>query len=126
MEGNFKFELFTGKKGKYNVSVSLSKPGIISFSSGMSRKYELSQYKGAQLYFDSEKKAIAIKLLQEETQEMFNLKHREDNKGSFIACKSFFTAYEIEPYFGKRFTPTEVEYGEVGKLVVLNLQEPNN
>lgn len=120
---DFNFELFTGKKGKYNVTVSLSKPGVISFSSGMARKYGLHEYNGAQLLFDQSKKAIAIRFLKEETTGMFLLKHREENKGSYIACKSFFSAYELEKYFGKRISPIDIEYGEFGKVTVLDVSD---
>ncbi len=122
----FNFELFTGKKGKYSITVSISKPGVLSFSSGMAHKYELSSYKGAQLYFDSARKTIAIKLMKEEVSNMFNLKNRDENKGSFIACKSFITAHEIEEYFGKRYTPTEIEHPELGKLIIVSLNDPKN
>jgi len=120
---DFNFELFQGRGGKYNVAVSISKPGILSFSSGMHHKYELSKYKGAQLFFDKSKYAIAIKLCIDETPDMFNIKHREDNKGSFVACKSFITAYELEPYFGKRFTPKEIEHPQLGKIMIITLNE---
>jgi len=120
---DFNFELFTGKKGKYNVTVSLSKPGVISFSSGMARKYGLHEYNGAQLLFDQSKKAIAIRFLKDETPGMFLLKHREENKGSYIACKSFFSAYELEKYFGERISPIDIEYGDFGKITVLNLSD---
>lgn len=123
---DFNFELFTGKKGKYNVTISVSKPGILSFSAGMAHKYELSQYKGAQLYFDKAKKTIAIKLITDEAQSMFTLKNRDENKGSFIACKSFVTANEIEEYFGKRYTPVEMEHPTLGKLILVNLDESKN
>lgn len=123
---DFNFELFTGKKGKYSVTVSVSKPGVLSFSAGMAHKYELSQYKGAQLYFDKAKKTIAIKFITDEAQSMFTLKNRDENKGSFVACKSFVTANEIEEYFGKRYTPVEMEHSELGKLMIISLSDSKN
>jgi hypothetical protein len=122
----FNFELFKGKKGKYNITVSISKPGILSFSSGMAHKYSLSTYKGAELYFDTVKNTIAIRLMKDEAPDMFNLKNRDENKGSFIACKSFITAHELEKYFGKRFTPTEIDYPGLGNLMLVNLNDPKN
>lgn len=119
----FNFELFTGHKGKYNVVVSISKPGILSLSSGFFHKYKLSEYKGVQLFFDKKANSIAIKFSREEVTNMFNLKPREDNKGGFIACKSYISAYGLEKYFGKRFSPSEIEHPELGKIFVLDLNE---
>lgn len=119
----FNFELFTGQKGKYTVAVSISKPGVLSFTSGIYRKYELFNYNGAQLLFDKAKNVIAIKLYKEQSSDMYRLKHREENKGGFIACKSFVSAYELEKYFGNRYTPQEIDYPELGKLLIIDLNE---
>lgn len=119
----YDFELFTGQGGRYNVAISISKPGIISFSSGMHHKYELSKYQGAQLFFDKLKNVIALKLFTEETDNMSKINHRNNNKGSFIACKSFIDASGIDNYLGKRFAPEEIDHPELGKIMIINLNK---
>ncbi|NTW30462.1 MAG: hypothetical protein HGA33_04230 [Candidatus Moranbacteria bacterium] len=122
MNEEYSFELFRGVKGKYNVKVSLSKPGVLSFSAGMSHKYDLSKYIGAQLFFDENKKAIAVKMVQQEVPDMFKMKTREGNKGSFISCKSFLSAYGLESYYGKRYSPKELEHPELGSIFIIELE----
>ncbi len=122
---NYNFELFTGIKGKFTPTISISKPGILSFSSGAQHRFKLSEFKAAQLLFDKEKKTIAVRLFEQEGEGRFNLRARPDNKGSFIACKSFISAYEIDPFYGKRFTPIELEHPDLGHLLLLDLSKPN-
>lgn len=122
----FSFELFTGQGSKFNVAVSISKPGILSFTSGMYKKYELYNYRGVQLLFDKDKKVIAMKLHAEQSKDMFSLRHRKDNKGGFIACKSYIFAYDIDKNFGKRYLPEEIEHPELGKIFIVDLNKPLN
>lgn len=122
-ETDFNFELFKGRGGKYNIAISISKPGILSFSSGMHHSYKLSQYKGINLFFDRLKNTIAIKFNTEEVEDMFTMKHRADNKGSFVACKSFITAYELDDYFGKKFNPKNIQHPQLGELTIISLDE---
>ena len=122
---DFNFVLFTGHKGKNTVAISISKPGILSFTSGTIKKFNIANYNGAQLLFDKSKNTIAIKLYQEQTKDMFKFKLRKDNKGAFIACKSFLSEYELdnEKYFGKKEMPEEIEHPELGKLIILKLDD---
>lgn len=121
----FNFEVFTGVKGKFTPKVSLSRPGMLSFSNGAQHRYHLAEYKTARLLYDKKKQTIAVNLCREEGDGRFNLRHRPDNKGSYIACKSFVSAYELEAFFGKRFTPTEMDHPVYGKLLLLDLTSPN-
>ncbi len=122
---DYNFELFEGVKGKFTPSVSISKPGAISFSAGAQRKFGLIEYDAAQLFFDKGKNTIAIKFLKgkegAEERSVVNLKHRGDNKGCYIACKSFISAYELESTFGKKYSPKEIDHPTIGKLMLLEL-----
>jgi hypothetical protein len=123
---DFNFELFEGVKGKFTPVVSISKPGYISFSSGSQHRFNLSDYSSAQLFFDKNQQTIAIKLFREAAEKRFNLTQRKDNKGSFIACRSFIAAYQLEAIFGRKFTPEEIDHQELGKLMLIDLKKPKN
>ncbi len=120
---NFDFELFEGVKGKYTPAVTISKPGYISFSSGAQHRFGLSAYSATQLFFDRARSTVAIKFFEEPGDKRFNLKHRKDNKGSFIACKSFIAAYQLEKTFGMKYTPVELDHPSLGKLLLIDLKE---
>ncbi len=117
------FELFTGQKGKYNVNVSISRPGVLSFTSGAYARHGLQKYKGAQLFFEKSADVIAVKFSETDVDSMFTLKHRKDNKGGYIGCKSFIFAYKIDRFFGKRFVPKEMDHSVLGKIFIINLHE---
>ncbi|NTW29727.1 MAG: hypothetical protein HGA33_00420 [Candidatus Moranbacteria bacterium] len=120
----YQFEVFRGKKGKYTPFISVSKPGVLSFSSGAQNKYDISRYKSAALLFDRSNRAIAIRLQEEEeTDDRFSVKQRADNKGAFIACKSFIMANDLTRFYGKRFTPQIIEDEQHGRLLVIDLSQ---
>lgn len=117
------FEMFTGQKGKYNVNVSISKPGVLSFTSGAYSRYGLQKYKGAQLFYEKGADIIAVKFTETDIENMSTLKHRKDNKGGYIGCKSFIYAYKIDRFFGKRYVPKEMDHSVLGKIFIINLNE---
>ena|SRR3989344_385660 len=116
---------FTSKGGKFKPAISLNRTGGFGMSAGMHKKYRLSRFIGVKLYFEEESMRIGIKPLTEESEGMFKLKTREDEKGAFFSARSFLNAYSIDPtvYSGK-YEPTEVDDEKFGKMFVIQLAGP--
>lgn len=116
------FELFNSFGGKFSPKITISKPGGLSFSSGSYNKFKLEKYLFIQLLFNK-KDTIAIRLLKEGENNSVMLKPRKDNKGGFSHIKSFIDAYGLDKYYGKGFVPKESIHPELGRLLIINLNE---
>jgi hypothetical protein len=119
----FDFKKFTAVGGKFVVTITIAKPGGLSFSSGFYNKYSVDHYSAVQLYYDEGKKVIAIQFLEEQQAGTFKLKHREENKGGYASALSFVKSYGLEKYFGKRMTPEEYDDQNLGKVFLLKLDQ---
>ena len=117
----YNFKRFEAIGGKFTVSITLSKPGGLSFSSGFCNKYKTEQYNAVALYYDENSKVIAIKLLNEAENGTFKFKNREDGKGAYSSTISFIKSYDLEKYLGTRYTPEEYEDEDIGKVFLLKL-----
>lgn len=91
-------------------------------TSGFYNKHGIGRYSSADLYFDQEASAVAIKFFPG-TEGGFRLKHREGGKGGYLSAISFVKMYGLEKFFGKRFEPSQYADESVGDLFVLKLSE---
>ncbi|MCX6762942.1 MAG: hypothetical protein NT093_04145 [Candidatus Moranbacteria bacterium] len=119
---NEKYEVFTSFKGKFSPKISISKPGIISFSSGMNNRYDLKRFKAVEVLISEDRKKIAFKFSEEEKDGMVSLRGR-DTGGRFISAKSFIAKYALEGYYGKGFVPDKITHPEQGELFLIRLDQ---
>ncbi len=116
------FEKFIAKKGKFTPQVTINRSGGLGLSSGMHHRYKLDNYMGVELYFDKEAQVIGIKLVEKESEGMFKLKKRPDEKGAYFSARSFLASYSIDPQkYAGRYSPEEIEDPNFGKLFVIKL-----
>lgn len=119
----YNFKKFNAVGGKFVVTITISRPGGLSFSSGFYNKYKIMQYKAVQLYFDEVSNVIAMKFLEESSEGSFKLKHRDEGKGGYASTISFIKSYNLEKYFGKKNKPELYEDGDLGELFLLKLDD---
>lgn len=119
----YNFKKFTAVGGKFVVSVTLAKPGGLSFSSGFYNKYKIERFNAVRLYFDEPRKTIAIKFLREYKEGTFKLKARENSKGGYASAISFIKSYNLENHLGKKITPKVYNDKEIGRLFLLKINE---
>src|ERR1039457_6664510 len=91
------FEKFIAKKGRFTPQVTINKSGGLGLSSGMHHRYKLDDYAGVELYFDKEAQTVGIKLVEKESDGMFRLKKRANEKGAYFSARSFLASYSIDP-----------------------------
>lgn len=117
---SYNFEKFTAVGGKFVIGITLAKPGGLSMTSGLYNKYGVSKYTTADLFYDGDEKAIAIKFY-EGNEGNFNIKHREGGKGGYISAISFIKMNGLEEYLGTRFEPKAYDDSRVGNVLVIDL-----
>ena len=120
---NYKFEKFTAVGSKYVIGITIAKPGGLSMSSGFYNKYAIEKYASADLYYDNDAKAVAIKFFEKVDEGIFKLKHREGGKGGYISSISFVKRNGLEKYFGKRKEPKVHMDEKIGKVFVIDLDQ---
>jgi hypothetical protein len=124
--GDEEFEIFTSYRGKFTPKISITKPGVISFSSGMNNRYNLENYKAVELSISKDRKKIAFKFTEEEKEGTVGLRERGAG-GKFVAAKSFIAKYALEGYYGRGFVPEEINHPEKGLIFLIRLdQEMDN
>lgn len=120
-EKNYNFEEFTGFKSKFSTKISVGKSGF-GFSSGLYNKYSLDNYKALKVFFDKANNAIAFKFYAEPESGTIKLKKRSG--GGYLGGRSFFGKYSIDPTkYANKYEPREIEYGQLGKVLVIDLKE---
>ena len=119
---SYNFEKFTAVGGKFVVKISISKPGGLSMTSGFYNKYKIGKYSSADLYFDKDASAVAIKFFSGD-EGSFKLKHRDNGKGGYISAISFIKMYGLGEFFGKRAEPKIYQDEQAGELFVLDTRE---
>lgn len=92
-------------------------------TSGFYKKYDIGKYSSADLYYDKEVRAVAIKFFTDIGEGSFKVKHRNNGKGGYISALSFIKTYGLEEFFGKRAEPKVYHDNQVGELFVLNTAE---
>src|SRR4030043_2357897 len=120
--GNDEFEVFTSYRGKFSPKISITKPGIISFSSGMNNRYNLEKYKAVELSISKDRKKIAFKFAEDEKEGTVGLRGRGIG-GRFVSAKSFIAKYALEGYYGRGFVPDEINHPEKGRIFLIKLDQ---
>ncbi len=118
------FEAFIPTGGRYTPSVSLSRGGF-GLSAGFQRKYESEigdiMQKGAQLFYDIERKAVGFRFAPVSLESTIKLKKIE-NGGYYIPAKEFLIKYDIDrEVLESRYLPKE-ELTPEGKIFVIELK----
>lgn len=117
---SYNFEKFTAIGGKFVVKISISKPGVLSMTSGFYNKYDTGKYGSADLYFDKDENAVAIKFFSG-NEGIFKIKHRDGGKGGYISAISFIKMNNLEKFFGKKFEPELYADAKIGSVFVLKI-----
>ena len=114
------FELFVKPGRIYTPSVSIWSRGQLSFNQGAAQKYNLGDYKYAQLFYDRETRRIGIKFTNEET-EAGAIAMTKGRTGFTLSIKAFLDHYDIPHEKTRKYTVT---YDESDNLYVVDLGKP--
>jgi hypothetical protein len=106
-----------GQRASY-PRASIYKNGIIGFTSGASRLFELNKYKFCILYYDADEKKIIVVLSNDEKNPAA-VTLRSKISGSEITCSRFFSFFNILPT--DRIL-CEIEAGEKPGSLVLDMK----
>lgn len=117
----YNFQKFTGSGSRFVVKISIARPGGLSMTSGFYSKFGISKYNSADLYYDKDASAVAIKFFTSPDDGSFKVKHRENAKGGYISAISFIKMYGLDKFFGNRFEPTIYDDEHAGQLFVLSM-----
>lgn len=90
------FVKFTETGKSYSPKVSISPRGLIGFSQGARKRFELEKYAACVLYFDADAKQVAFEFTSDlEVEGAIKLRFRPI--GADISAKSFLTYFNILP-----------------------------
>ncbi len=129
---NLTFKKYEAKGGRFSPIVSINKNGNIYFSSGVTKKYGITESScvGISLYYDEQNKVIAIKILKEKEDGMLSIKTGQGG-GATINSKAFAVRFNFmkenkvsvkEEYAGQYY-PIEEDIKGIGKVLLINLKE---
>lgn len=89
------FVKFNKPGRSFKPRVSISSRGLISFSNGAVKRFEMGSYQWCALYYDSESRKVGIELLNtNESGEVVKLRLR--STGADISGSSFLSFFDIE------------------------------
>lgn len=90
-------------------------------TSGFYNKYGVGNYSSADLYFDRDANAVAVKFFPGD-EGGFRLKHRKDGKGGYMSAISFVKMNGLEKFYGKRYEPRQYHDENLGEVYVIDVQ----
>jgi hypothetical protein len=120
----YKFKKFEGRNSRTEDRITITKSHTIGFPTKFYRDNSIGQYKFVVLFWDKEKKAIAVQFSNsEEEKSKFKILHNEGYGGSVVA-RSFFRVNDIDPekYHGRYDWKKENIEG-IGEIFVVELKE---
>ena len=89
------FVKFSKPGRSFKPRVSISSRGLMSFSNGARKRFEMDKYGWCALYYDTENRNVAIQLLSDdESEEAIKLRIR--STGADISASSFLSFFDIE------------------------------
>ncbi len=123
MSSEYKLTKFTSVGSRVgNYFISFNKSGLI-LSSGFYLREGIKNFSRVVLYFDKNKKAIAIQFSKDNNVEGgFTLVHSNNRTTGSVSARSFILTHGLNDpkYFG-RFVPQKINYEEAGELFVIDL-----
>ena len=114
------FVKFTDTGKSYSPKVSISPRGLIGFSQGARKRFELEKYAACILYFDADTRQVAIEFTTDiEAEGAIKLRLRPI--GADISAKSFLNYFNILPNVTIMYSAQPTPEGQpTGVLVELN------
>jgi hypothetical protein len=89
------FQLYERDVKRIIDAISLTKSSQIGFPTSMYRERELSQYKGAYLYWNPDTEEVGIEFTNDSDRRVFNLIHSK-KYGAYIGAGNFLAANKID------------------------------
>lgn len=122
----YNFKKFNKTGGRFTPAISIVKPGAIGLNAGFCKRYSIdNRYVAANLYFDTDNNAIAVKPLTDKEPNSASLRVRGSG-AAYISAKSFLEYYGIDmDKHGRKYVPEKINDPEVGSIFVINLNENN-
>lgn len=113
------FVKFTETGKSFVPKVSISSRGLVNFSQGSCKRFNLSKYKVCVAYYDGDNRKIGFEFLEnEEAEGAINLRLRRI--GADIGAKSFLTYFNILPNETMMYP---AEAGEHENWIVVDLSK---
>lgn len=123
--GNYNFKKFTGVNSRMEDRISITKSSAIGFPMKFYNDNNLASFNYVILFYDAEKKAIAIQFSNDETEKnKFKIVKYGHAYGGGIGAKSFFRGIGIDPalYAGK-YEPKKEPLEGIGEVFIITISE---
>lgn len=118
----FNFIKFNGVYPRGDTKIGFQKSGLIRLSSGFCRITDVKKFKYTVMYFDSSKRAIALKFT--DSKEDGRLKVTNDGTGATISATSFLKANNLMvKSTWRRYDWKKINLPEIGEVFVIELNK---
>lgn len=92
----YNFTKFEGVGNKYEDRISITKSQFIGFPRVFCQTYGVKELTHAELFFDNEKNAIAVRFHKEKVADSYKVNYSANPEGATISARSFFKSNHID------------------------------
>ena len=117
----FKFVKFTETDVPYSARVTIRRTGQLGFNAGALNLFQLASYQHVVLYYDGERRAVAIEPVRERCEGAIPLTHRKGN--TYVQGKNFCERFGIDYGESRRY---HLKREDDAGLLYFELDKPLN